>query len=83
MCDVETVDAGSPVNGAREAGAAMIEYIMLLGFITSLIVFLFALLYPSAGKDIETLVNQWGNKIATEIAGDKISKDNDDAWGAN
>lgn len=56
---------------------------MLLGFITSLIVFLFALLYPSAGKDIETLVNQWGNKIATEIAGDKISKSNDDAWGAN
>lgn len=80
MCDQESPARRSR---AREVGAAMIEYVMLLGFITSLIVFLFALLYPSAGKDIETLVNQWGNKIATEIAGDKISKSNDDAWGAN
>ena len=66
-----------------EVGAAMIEYVMLLGFITALIVFLFTLLFPSAGKDIETLVNQWGDKIATEIAGNKISKDNTDAWGQN
>ncbi len=64
-----------------EIGAAMIEYVMLLGFITALIVFLFSLLFPSAGKDIETLVNQWGDKIATEIAGNKISKGNTDAWG--
>ena len=61
----------------------MIEYVMLLGFVTALIVFLFTLLYPSAGDDIETLVNQWGDKIATEIAGDKISKGNADAWGQN
>jgi len=64
-----------------EAGAAMIEYVMILGFITALVIFLFSLLYPSAGKDIETLVNQWGDKLATQIAGDKISKDNEDAWG--
>ena len=77
-------ERASRVTSRRgEAGAAMIEYVMLLGFMTSLIVFLFALLYPSAGKDIETLVNQWGDKIATEIAGDKISKDNEDAWGQN
>ena len=76
MCNEETSRAGD----RRQVGAAMIEYVMLLGFITSLIVFLFALLYPAAGKDIETLVNQWGDKIATEIAGDKISKDSD-AWG--
>ena len=54
---------------------------MILGFITALVIFLFSLLYPSAGKDIETLVNQWGDKLATQIAGDKISKDNEDAWG--
>jgi len=65
---------------SNEAGAAMIEYVMLLGFITALIVFLFSLLYPSAGNDLETLVNRWGDKIATEIAGNKISKDSD-AWG--
>ena len=69
--------------GSGEIGAAMIEYVMLLGFITALIVFLFSLLFPSAGKDIETLVNQWGDKIATEIAGNKISKSNTDAWGQN
>ena len=79
MCD-ETPRAGS---GSDETGAAMIEYVMLLVFITALIVFLFTLLYPSAGKDIETLVNQWGDKIATEIAGNKISKGNTDAWGQN
>ena len=78
MCD------DAPTNSrVKEAGAAMIEYIMLLGFITAVIVFLFKLLYPSAGKDIETLVNQWGDKLATQIAGDKISKGNEDAWGNN
>lgn len=65
---------------SNETGAAFIEYVMLVGFVTALIIFLFALLYPSGGKDIETLINQWGNKIATEIAGNKISKDSD-AWG--
>jgi len=63
-----------------ETGAAMIEYVMLIGLVTALIVFLFSLLYPSAGDDLETLVNRWGDKIATEIAGNKISKDSD-AWG--
>ncbi len=80
MCDDGTMRSRA---GSGEAGAAMIEYVLLLGFVTALIVFLFALLYPSAGDDIETLVNQWGDKIATEIAGDKISKGNADAWGQN
>jgi len=65
----------------REAGAAMIEYVMLLGFITALVVFLFSLLYPSAGRDIESLVNAWGEKLATQIAGDKIDDSSEDAWG--
>lgn len=77
MCERTTLDARADSD---ETGAATIEYVMLLGFVTALIVFLFALLYPSAGDDIETLVNRWGDKIATEIAGDKISKDSD-AWG--
>jgi hypothetical protein len=51
----------------------MIEYVMLLGFITALIVFLFGLLYPQGAEDIETLINRWGNKLATQIAGDQIS----------
>jgi len=78
MCDHETSRAGAGEQGS-ETGAAMIEYVMLTGFVTAVIVFLFTLLYPSAGKDIETLVNQWGDKIATEIAGSRISK-NSDAW---
>lgn len=73
MCDERQRER----NG--ETGAAMIEYVLVLGFVTALIVFLFSLLYPSAGRDIETLVNQWGDKIATEIAGNKISKDSG-AW---
>ena len=59
----------------------MIEYVMLLGFLTALVIFLFSLLYPSGAKSIETLVYEWGDKLATQIAGDKISKDNEDAWG--
>jgi Flp pilus assembly pilin Flp len=65
----------------REAGAATVEYVLVLGFITALVLFLFGLLFPSAGKDFETLVNQWGDKLATQIAGDEISPSSD-AWGA-
>ncbi len=65
---------------AREAGAATIEYIVLLGFITAMILFLLGLLYPSAGKSIETLVNEWGDRLATQIAGDKITKEDSNAW---
>ncbi len=65
----------------REAGAVLVEYVMLLGFVTALVLFLMKLLYPNANTNFETLINQWGDKIATEIAGDKISEDNEDAWG--
>jgi Flp pilus assembly pilin Flp len=65
-----------------ESGAAMIEYVMLLGFITALVLFLFGLLFPSAGKDFETLVQQWGDKLATQIAGDEMSESSD-AWGVD
>jgi Flp pilus assembly pilin Flp len=68
------------VGRVREAGAAFIEYVMLLGFITALVLFLLRLLYPSSATNFETLINQWGDKIAREIAGDKITEDSD-AWG--
>ena len=68
---------------SSETGAAFIEYVMLVGFITALIIFLFGLLYPNASQNLETLVNQWGDKIATEIAGDKISDSTQNAWGAD
>jgi Flp pilus assembly pilin Flp len=64
-----------------ERGAATIEYVMVLGFVTALVLFLLGLLFPSAGKDFETMVNQWGDKLATQIAGDEISPSSD-AWGA-
>ena len=56
---------------------------MILGFITALVIFLFSLLYPAAGQDIETLINAWGDKLATQIAGDKIDEGNTDSWGVN
>ena len=74
MSDAET-------RGA-ESGAAMIEYVMILGFVTALVIFFFSLLYPSAGQDIETLINAWGDKLATQIAGDKMDESSD-AWGVN
>ena len=67
-------------DGRSQAGAAMIEYVMILGFLTAMILFLFSLLYPSGGEDIESLINAWGDKIATEIAGDRMDKDST-AWG--
>lgn len=73
--------AGLPAAALAEAGAAAIEYVLILGFVTAMVLFFFSLLYPSAGKDFETLVNAWGDKLATQIAGDKMSKDNADAWG--
>jgi Flp pilus assembly pilin Flp len=69
-----------PLGSDGEAGAVLIEYVMILGFVTAMILFLMGLLYPSAGQDIESLINAWGDKLATQIAGDKIDK-NSDAWG--
>jgi len=67
----------------EDSGAAMIEYVMILGFITALVLFLFGLLYPAAGEDIETLINAWGDKLATQIAGDKMDEGSSDSWGIN
>ena len=68
--------------GEREAGAAAIEYVMLLGFITAMVLFLFQALYPSGAQDIESMINAWGDKLARQIAGEKIEKGNEDSWGA-
>jgi Flp pilus assembly pilin Flp len=67
----------------RESGAAMIEYVMILGFVTALVLFLFRLLYPSGAQDIESLINAWGDKLATQIAGDKMDDTTEDAYGIN
>ena len=56
---------------------------MILGFITALVIFFFGLLYPAGGEDIETLINAWGDKIAAEIAGDKMDEGTSDSWGIN
>lgn len=61
----------------------MIEYVMILGFVTALVIFFFGLLYPAGGEDIETLINAWGDKIAAEIAGDKMDAGSSDSWGIN
>ncbi len=65
------------------SGAAMIEYVMILGFITALVIFFFGLLYPAAGQDIETMINAWGDKLATQIAGDRMDEGSSDSWGIN
>ena len=65
-----------------ERGAAAIEYVLVLAFITALVLFLFRLLFPSGGTDFETLVNRWGDKLATQIAGDEM-KPSSDAWGVD
>ncbi len=70
-------------RASTSEGAAMIEYVMILGFITALVIFFFGLLYPAAGQDIETLINAWGDKLATEIAGDKMDEGNTDSWGVD
>ncbi|MGH9336673.1 MAG: hypothetical protein ACRD21_23280, partial [Vicinamibacteria bacterium] len=67
---------------AGQAGAVMIEYVMILGFVTAMVIFLFSLLYPSAGQDIESLINAWGDKIARQIAGDKMDNSST-AWGVD
>jgi hypothetical protein len=61
----------------------MIEYVMILGFVTALVIFFFGLLYPAGSEDIETLINAWGDKLATQIAGDKMDEGSTDSWGTN
>lgn len=67
----------------NEEGAVLIEYVMIVGLLTAMILFFLGLLFPSAGDDFETLVNRWGDKIATEIPGEKITPDTEDAYGAD
>lgn len=67
----------------NEEGAVLIEYVMIVGLLTAMILFFLGLLFPSSGDDFETLVNQWGNKIATEIPGEKISPNTPGAYGAD
>jgi hypothetical protein len=60
----------------------MIEYILILGLVTALVAFFFKVFYPAGGEDLESMVNRWGDKLATEIAGDRMDEDSD-AWGVD
>jgi len=72
-----------PRRGAStEAGAAMIEYILILGLVTALVAFFFKVFYPAGGDDLESMINRWGDKLATEIAGDRMDEGSD-AWGVD
>lgn len=66
---------------ARESGAATVEYFMILGLVAAMMILVLKLLYPSAGQDIESLINAWGDRLATQIAGEKMTKQNQQAWG--
>lgn len=61
----------------------MIEYVMLLGFLTAIILTLLGWMYPGGGQDLESLVNRWGVVLSEQIAGDKMSKENIDEWKEN
>ena len=65
-----------------DLGAAMIEYILILGLVTALVAFFFTVFYPAGGEDLESMINRWGDKLATEIAGDKM-EESSDAWGVD
>jgi Flp pilus assembly pilin Flp len=65
-----------------ESGAAMIEYILILGLVTALVAFFFTVFYPAGGEDLESMINRWGDKLATEIAGDRMEPSSD-AWGVD
>jgi Flp pilus assembly pilin Flp len=74
-------------NIASELGAAMIEYILILGLVTALVAFFFRVFYPAGGDDLESMINRWGDKLASEIAGSpdeahRMGK-NSGAWGEN
>ena len=53
---------------------------MLLGLITAMVIAVLNFLYPSAGRDIESLVNAWGERLAGQIAGEQISAQTGEAW---
>jgi Flp pilus assembly pilin Flp len=77
--------ASAPRSGVRtenEDGAAMIEYVLILGLVTALVAFFFTVFYPAGGEDLESMINRWGDKLATEIAGDKM-EESSDAWGVD
>jgi Flp pilus assembly pilin Flp len=82
MSEPANTQTPSPVEGGGEKGATTLEYVMLLGLITAMVIAVLNLLYPSAGRDIESLVNAWGDRLARQIAGDKISKSDPNTWQA-
>ncbi len=63
-------------NG-RERGAATIEYFLILGLVTGMIIAFLGFLFPGGARNFETLINAWGNRLATHIAGDKIDANSD------
>ncbi len=65
----------------RESGAATVEYVMILGLSAAMMIMVLKLLYPSVGPDIESLINAWGDRLATQIAGDEMTKQNSSDWG--
>jgi Flp pilus assembly pilin Flp len=83
--------ASAPRRGGstkNEEGAAMIEYVLILGLVTALVAFFFTVFYPAGGDDLESMINRWGDKLATEIAGspdpqDRMGKGNPNAWGVD
>lgn len=58
-------------------GQATMEYVMLLGMIAASGIFVLSLFY--SGKDIESMVNAWGDLLATQIAGERMDA-HGDAW---
>ncbi len=65
----------------RESGAATVEYVMILGLAAAMMIMVLKLLYPSVGPDIESLINAWGDRLATQIAGDEMTSENSSDWG--
>ena len=61
----------------QEAGAATIEYFLILGLVTGMIIAFLGFLFPGGSRNFETLINAWGNRLATHIAGDKIDANSD------
>ena len=57
---------------SNQRGAATIEYFLILGLVTAMVIAFFSFLFPGGSRNFETLINAWGDRLATHIAGDKI-----------
>jgi hypothetical protein len=60
-------------NSAK--GQATVEYVMIAGLVAALTIYVLSLFYT--GKDIESLVNAWGDSLARQVAGDRINAQGD------